>query len=438
MIASSAPRVSLAAAARVWARIALLSFGGPAGQIALMHRVLVDERKWISEARFLHALNFCLLLPGPEAQQLATYIGWLMHGTSGGLVAGGLFILPGFLAIMALSVLYAAYGETPAMNGLFFGLKAAVLALVAGAVLRLGGRALKTLQQQALAVMAFVVIFVFNAPFPALIAGAGLTGFWGAKRNSRLAPTAPVSSPAPDLRTDAGEDAKGAFQLAAIGAILWLTPIVLLLAYFGPENVFAQIALFFSKMALVTFGGAYAALAYVAQQAVERYHWLAPAEMLDGLGMAETTPGPLIMVLQFVGFIAAFRHPGALPPYLAGALGGALATYVTFVPCFIWIFVGAPFVERLRGVDMLTGALSGIAAAVVGVIANLALWFAIHFLFRERWSPAQGLELPVIASLDPAALGLSLLIAAVMWRGASLPLALLLGAGGGFVLRGAG
>ena len=432
MTTQTAPPVSLAEAARVWARIALLSFGGPAGQIALMHRVLVDEKKWISEARFLHALNFCLLLPGPEAQQLATYIGWLMHGAWGGLAAGGLFILPGFASIMALSLLYAAWGTTPALSGLFFGLKAAVLAIVAAAVWRLGGRTLKTVYQQALACSAFAAIFLFDAPFPALVIGAGLIGFFGAAR------FAPVASSFTETGAEANRSVGGSLAPAAICAILWLAPVAVVVWRLGLDDVYPQIALFFSKMALVTFGGAYAALAYVAQQAVERFHWLTATEMLDGLGLAETTPGPLIMVLQFVGFMAAFRHPGALPPFLAGALGGALATYVTFVPCFLWIFAGAPFVERLRGVPALTGALAGIAAAVVGVIANLAVWFAMHFLFRDHWSPAPGLELPVIASLDPTALALSLTIGAALRRGAGLPTALLIGMGGGFVLRGLG
>lgn len=424
-----APRISLAEAAGVWARIAALSFGGPAGQIALMHRVLVDERRWISEARFLHALNFCLLLPGPEAQQLATYIGWLMHGARGGLLAGGLFILPGFLAIMALSLLYAVWGSTPALSGIFFGLKAAVLSIVAAAVWRLGKRTLKTSSQRVLACLAFAAIFLFDAPFPAVVLGAGLIGWIGA---AHFAPSSLLPS-----ETPVGGDMVGvrSLQPAAICAIFWLTPLAVLVARLGPEHVYAQIALFFSKMALVTFGGAYAALTYVAQQAVERFHWLDAAEMLDGLGMAETTPGPLIMVLQFVGFMAAFRHPGSLPPLVAGALGGTLATYVTFIPCFLWIFLGAPFVERLRGVPALTGALAGIAAAVVGVIAHLSVWFAIHFLFHDHWSPAPGLELPVIASLDPAALALSLAIAAALWRDAGLPAALLMGTGGGFILR---
>lgn len=430
MTEPAAREVSLAEAAGVWARIAALSFGGPAGQIALMHRVLVDERQWISEARFLHALNFCLLLPGPEAQQLATYIGWLMHGARGGLLAGGLFILPGFVSIMALSLIYAIWGATPTLSGLFFGLKAAVLSIVVAAVWRLGGRALKTTLQQALACLAFVAIFFFNAPFPAVILGAGLIGLVDAARIGE-------SSPMSVETTGAAEVIGGRSLLpAAICAVLWLTPVAVLAVRFGPEDVFAQIALFFSKMAMVTFGGAYAVLAYVAQQAVERLHWLDAAEMFDGLGMAETTPGPLIMVLQFVGFMAAFRHPGTLPPLVAGALGGALATWVTFMPCFLWIFAGAPFVERLRGVPALTGALSGIAAAVVGVIANLALWFAIHFLFHDHWSPTPGLELPVVASLDPGAMVLSLAIAVALWRNAGLPTALLIGVVGGVALRG--
>lgn len=423
----AADRVPLRALTRVFARIALLSFGGPAGQMALMHRVIVDEEKWLSERRFLHALNFCMLLPGPEAQQLATYIGWLMHGVAGGLIAGGLFILPGAAAIMALSVIYAAYGATPAIDGAFFGLKAAVLALVFSAIWRLGRRALRTRSQKAIAALAFIGLFVFDAPFPLIVIGAGLIGFLGA-RAGFLAPAA-----AHDGHDDDDVETPEQSQaLAAAGllAVLWIAPVAGLLLAFGPEHVYARIAVFFSKMAVVTFGGAYAALAYVAQQAVERYHWLAPAEMLDGLGMAETTPGPLIMVLQFVGFMAAFRNSGPLPPLLAGALGSLLATYVTFVPCFLWIFAGAPFIEKLRENRALAGSMSAIAAAVVGVIGNLALWFGTHFLFRDHWRLAPlPVQLPDIASLDAKALALS--IAA----GAALRFGLALGVGGGLLIK---
>ena len=387
--------VSLREAFHVWLRVALLSFGGPAGQIAVMHRILVDEKRWISESRFLHALNYCMLLPGPEAQQLATYIGWLMHRTLGGLMAGGLFIVPGIIAIMALSYVYAAYGNVPLVVALFFGLKAAVLAIVLEAVARVGRRALKNNAMLALAAAAFVGIFFLGIPFPIIIFGAAVIGFVGARsglavfqigsgHGSSKQDGAVVESLLGDeLPAHARPTVARALRASAIWLALWLTPVIGLLLILGSGDVFSQIAVFFSKMAVVTFGGAYAVLAYVAQQAVENYAWLKPGEMLDGLGMAETTPGPLIMVLQFVGFMAAFRDAGALPPMLAGTLGGLLATWVTFIPSFLWIFLGAPFIESLRGNKALNGALSAITAAVVGVILNLAVWFAIHTVFRE-------------------------------------------------------
>lgn len=424
--------VSLAELTQAFGRIALLSFGGPAGQISLMHRVLVDEKKWVAESRFLHALNFCMLLPGPEAQQLATYAGWLLHGVAGGLVAGGLFILPGAVAIMALSLVYAAYGATPAIDGAFFGLKAAVLALVFAALWRLGKRALQTPAQRLLAALAFLALFVFRAPFPLIVLGAGALGLLGARFG--LFGGASAHGGAAAAAETAAPCARRAFAAAGVLAALWIAPVAALVLAFGAEDVYARIAVFFSKMAAVTFGGAYAALSYVAQQAVERFHWLAPGEMLDGLGMAETTPGPLIMVLQFVGFMAAFRNPGALPPPVAGALGGLLATYVTFVPCFLWIFAGAPFIERLRENRALGGALAAIAAAIVGVIANLALWFATHFLFRAHWTPdGVPVELPALASLDATALALSLAAGAALRFG--LAPALIAGVGAGLALR---
>ena len=330
--ARSGASVSPHEAFRVWARIAALSFGGPAGQIAVMHRILVDEKRWISESRFLHALNYCMLLPGPEAQQLATYIGWLMHGTRGGILAGGLFILPGVVAIMALSWVYALYGNVGLIAGLFFGLKAAVLAIVLEAVVRISRRALKSNLLVGIAATAFVMIFAFQVPFPLIVLGAGLLGFAGGRAGWRAFPSAAdralADSAEPTVLGDATSRPRpsttGTLRVAGIWLMLWLLPVVLLIVLLGSGSVFSQIAVFFSKMATVTFGGAYAALAYVAQQAVEHYGWLKPGEMLDGLGMAETTPGPLIMVLQFVGFLAAFREPGGLPPLLAGTLGGLL------------------------------------------------------------------------------------------------------------------
>ena len=417
------PAVSLGEATRVWARIALLSFGGPAGQIAVMHRILVEEKKWIGEARFLHALNYCMLLPGPEAQQLATYIGWLMHRTAGGLVAGLLFILPGFVSIMALSWLYFAYGNVGAVAALFFGLKAAVLAIVLDAVRRIGSRAIRNRTMLAIAAAAFVAIFAFDVPFPLIILGAALVGFAGGRRG--LASFESVGghgsaggAAVADSKTLLGEEVpeharpnlRWSLKVSAVLLLLWLGPVALLLAFLGPDHVFTDIGLFFSQMAVVTFGGAYAVLAYVAQQAVENYGWLRPGEMLDGLGMAETTPGPLIMVVQFVGFMGAARQASGLDPMLAGTLGAILATWVTFAPCFLWIFLGAPFSERLRGNRPLGAALAAITAAVVGVILDLALWFAMHTLFRDvREVEGYGfaLDLPAPASLDPAALALT-------------------------------
>src|SRR5215475_11477076 len=423
--------VSLREAFRVWLKVAMLSFGGPAGQIAVMHRILVDEKRWISESRFLHALNYCMLLPGPEAQQLATYIGWLMHRTLGGIMAGGLFIVPGIIAIMVLSYVYAAYGNVPLVVALFFGLKAAVLAIVLEAVVRVGKRALKNNAMVALAAAAFVGIFFLSIPFPIIIFAAALIGFVGARSglavfqigsghgSSKQEGAVVESLLGEELPAHARPTVARALRASAIWLALWLSPVILLLFILGNADVFSQIAVFFSKMAVVTFGGAYAVLAYVAQQAVENYAWLKPGEMLDGLGMAETTPGPLIMVLQFVGFMAAFRDHGSLPPMLAGTLGGLLATWVTFIPSFLWIFLGAPFIEQLRGNKALSTALSAITAAVVGVVLNLAIWFAIHTVFHEtvpiRSFPLS-FEAPNLASVDLWALLLSVAAAIAIFR----------------------
>ena len=411
-------------AVRVWARIAALSFGGPAGQIAVMHRILVEEKRWIGENRFLHALNYCMLLPGPEAQQLAVYIGWLLHRTRGGLVAGTLFVLPGLLAIMALSWIYAAFGNVGVVEALFFGLKAAVLAIVLEAVMRIGRRALKNNVMLGLAAAAFVAIFAFDVPFPLIILTAALIGFFGGRAGLPAFLTSSDGhgkhgKAVPDAETTLGESVpeharpsiSWSLRVSAICLVLWLGPVAALLLVLGPGDVFTNIAVFFSKMAVVTFGGAYAVLAYVAQQAVETYGWLQPGEMLDGLGLAETTPGPLIMVTQFVGFLGAFRDPGGLNPFVAGTLGGLLTTWVTFVPCFLWIFLGAPFVETIRGNRALAAALAVITAAVVGVILNLAVWFGLHVLFgevREVEGFGVSLDIPVLATIDPAALVLTL------------------------------
>jgi chromate transporter len=413
----SAHGISFAEALRVWARIALLSFGGPAGQIALMHKVLVDERRWIGERRFLHALNFCMLLPGPEAQQLATYVGWLMHGVRNiGLVAA-----------------------------LFFGLKAAVLAIVLDAVRRIGSRALTHRGLVALAAAAFVAIFFFAVPFPVIVLAAAVIGYAGGRAGlaAFVGGVGGGHGPAGDGRVEDAQTALGEAvpdhvrpsgrRSATIGALLlllWLGPVGLLLLWLGPDHVFAQIGTFFSTMAVVTFGGAYAVLAYVAQQAVETYGWLRPGEMLDGLGMAETTPGPLIMVTQFVGFLGAARLAPGMDPLLAGTLGGLLTTWVTFIPSFLWIFVGAPFSERLRGNRALSAALTAITAAVVGVVLNLALWFALHTLFAELRPARAGpiaLDLPVLASLNLPALVLTAAAMVAIFRFRLGPLPVLAG-----------
>jgi chromate transporter len=425
---------SLAEASRIWARIGLLSFGGPAGQIALMHRILVEEQRWLGEKRFLHALNYCMLLPGPEAMQLAVYIGWLMHRTAGGIIAGALFVLPGMAAIMALSWIYALFGGTSSVEALFFGLKAAVLAIVVQAVIRIGSRALKNRTMVLISAASFIGIFVFAVPFPVIILLAGMSGFLGARAGMAAFHGGGGHGNAGKVHIDdaltlLGEESPDhtqvnrvwAFRISASFLMLWLVPVALLFAVFGPEHVFAQIAGFFSVMAVVTFGGAYAVLAYVAQEAVQNYGWLAPGEMLDGLGMAETTPGPLIMVTQFVGFMGAFRDAAGLPPLVAGTLGGLLTTWVTFMPCFLWIFLGAPFIERLRGNEAITAALTAITAAVVGVILNLAVWFGMHTVFgevRAITSFGLDLDLPVWStlSLPAGVLVLAALVAVFRFR----------------------
>jgi chromate transporter len=409
--------VPFSEAMRVWARVALLSFGGPAGQIAVMHRIVVDEQKWIGEGRFLQALNFCTLLPGPEATQLAIYIGWLMHRVPGGLAAGTLFVLPGMFAIMALSWIYVLLGKVTAVQGLFFGLKAAVLVIVIEAVLRIGRRALRSNALRGLAVWAFIAIFFYRMPFPAIVLVAALVG-WAL----RGMPTAAAATPTvlgEETPEHARPDRRRVLGLGALFLVLWWAPVAGLLLALGPGNVFTDIAIFFSKMAVVTFGGAYAVLAYVAQEAVGHYHWLSGAEMVDGLGLAETTPGPLIMVTQFVGFLAAWRTPGSLPPLLAATLGGLLTTWVTFVPCFLWIFAGAPFVESLRGNKALAAALAGVTAAIVGVILNLAVWFGLRVLFTELhpmhlWGAS--FEAPVFASANGTAIVLTAIAALAVFR----------------------
>ncbi|MCH8686426.1 chromate efflux transporter [Pedomonas mirosovicensis] len=424
--------ISFGEAVRVWARIAALSFGGPAGQIAVMHRILVEEKRWIGEERFLHALNYCMLLPGPEAQQLAVYIGWLLHRTKGGLVAGTLFVLPGFLAILALSYIYALLGNVPLIQGLFFGLKAAVLAVVLQAVVRIGTKALKNNVMRGLAAAAFISIFLLDIAFPLIVLSAALIGYVGGRMGLRSFQSggghaAATGKVVPDRATALGEELPGhakpnlawSLKISAVLLLLWLGPILALWLTLGPDDTFTRIATFFSQMAVVTFGGAYAVLAYVAQAAVETYGWLQPGEMLDGLGMAETTPGPLIMVVQFVGFMGGFRAPGALDPLVAATLAAVLTTWVTFVPCFLWIFLGAPFIERLRGNKALSAALTAITAAVVGVILNLAVWFALHALFAEvRGHRLFGgtLDVPVLSTVNLPALILTAAAVVAVFR----------------------
>ncbi|MEW6474717.1 MAG: chromate efflux transporter [Actinomycetota bacterium] len=382
--------VPFPAAVRTWFRVSLQTFGGPAGQIAVMHRLLVDELRWIGERRFLHALNYCMLLPGPEATQLAVYIGWLLNGTPGGLVAGTLFVLPGFLAIMALSAIYAGLGDTVGIEALFAGVAPAVLAIVAAAVVRIAARTLRNGWLIGIAVAAFVALALFRLPFPIVVGGAALAGFvggrlWPAQFHAGGHGEAVDGAPSPVISDDALHGAnpswRRAVKVLVTGAVVWAAPVVLLAAAFGADSVFVEEGLFFSGAAVVTFGGAYAVLAYVAQKAVYGYGWLAPGEMVRGLAMAETTPGPLIMVVQFVAFMGAYRDPGSLDPWVAAVLGACLVTWVTFVPCFLWIFLGAPYIEALRGNARLSAALTAITAAVVGVIANLAVFFAVHTLF---------------------------------------------------------
>jgi len=412
--------VSFGEALRVWFKIGCIGFGGPAGQIALMHRILVDEKKWVEEQRYLHALNFCVLLPGPEAQKLATYVGWLLHGTRGGLAAGILFVLPGAFVILGLSLLYALGRGIPAVDGALFGIKAAVLVIVVEALLRIGRRALKTRLLIGLAGAAFIGIFFLDLPFPLIVAGAAAIGFAVARTSPGLLGLKAVAA-------GPGESAPGRWRHAAIaaatGLVLWWAPIALAALTLGPAHALVDIGVFFSKLAVVSFGGAYALLAYMAQQAVENYGWMTAPEMVDGLGLAETTPGPLILVTQFVGFLAAFRDAAPFSPVAAGVIGSALTTWVTFVPPMMMIFAGAPFVEQLRANQRLSGALAAITASVVGVILNLTVWFALHVLFAKveevRVGPLRWYAFDPLA-LDLAVLTLALiaaLLAFVLRRG---------------------
>jgi chromate transporter len=423
-VGAPAPRdaslVPLGEATRTWFGISLQTFGGPAGQIAVMQHALVDQKRWIGQKRFLHALSFCTLLPGPEAQQLAIYIGWLLNGVIGGLIAGVLFVLPGVVALLALSALYVGAGDTTIVTAVLAAVAPAVLVIVAQAVVRVGGRALGHPALVVLAVAAFLALSVFKTPFPVVVGVAAAVG-WALGRwapQTMRQPTAArggLEGPTPLIPDDQlhseRPDRIHSLKVIVVGLIVWAVPVGAVLAIAGRDSIFADQALFFTGAALVTFGGAYAVLAYVAQQAVQVYGWLAPSEMITGLALAETTPGPLIMVVQFVAFVGAYHDPGSLNPWVAAVVASLLTTWVTFVPCFVFVFVGAPYVERLRGNDQLSAALTGIMAAVVGVIANLAIYFAVHTLFREvrdvTWGPVN-LQVPQPDSLK----GLSLAVAA--------------------------
>lgn len=411
---SALHNVTLRDAFWVFVKVAMYSFGGPAGQIAVMHKLLVEEKRWVSNNRFLHALNYTMLLPGPEAQQLATYLGWLLHGTRGGLIAGSLFVLPGFVSILALSILYAGYQDVSLVQALFYGIKPAVLAIVVEAVVRIGRRALKNEVMIAISALAFIGIFFFNLPFPLIVLCAGIIGYLGGKvwlDKFDVIKQSDVDDDDEYVITDAVAQAqrpsrRKAIRILITGLLLWFVPIAVLWGSLGREHVFVEESIFFSKTAVVTFGGAYAVLAYLAQQAVDVFGWLQAGEMLDGLGMAETTPGPLVQVVQFVGFMGAYRNPGNLSPMLSGVIGSIVTTWVTFVPCFLWIFLGAPFIEYWRGNKSLTTALSAITAAVVGVILNLAVWFALQTLFGTVDEVNYGrlrLFIPDLSTLDWAA-----------------------------------
>ena len=411
-------------ACRYWTKLGFINFGGPAGQIAIMHDELVDRKRWISNERFLHALNYCMLLPGPEAQQLAIYIGWLLNGTPGGLVAGVMFVLPAFFLILGLSWTYAVHGDVAWVAAVFYGLRAAVVALVAAAVLRVGSRALRHPLMVALAAAAFIAIFFVKVPFPFIVLGAAVIGFVG----SRLAPDifslgthgeSEDGTIIGDAEERAHRSGLRSFAVLALGLLLWWGPLLTVVAIRGADDTISEEAVFFSQAAMVTFGGAYAVLGYIDQAAVHEFGWVEPGQMVTGLGLAESTPGPLIMVTEFVGYLGAYRFPGGLDPAVAGALGALVTVWATFAPCFLWIFLGAPYIERLRGNRGLTGALSAVTAAVVGVILDLAVTFAIVALFAEVGQErVAGVTFPVprLGSVDVFAVLLALAGFVALWR----------------------
>ena len=419
---------SFGEAVRAWFLISLQTFGGPAGQIAVMQRTLVDEKRWIGQRRFLHALNYCTLLPGPEAQQLATYVGWLLHGTRGGLVAGGLFVLPGVVALLVLSAVYVAYGTTTAVTALFTGLAAAVLAIVVQAVVRVARKALDSRALVLLAVLAFAALALFAVPFPVVVALAGVAGWaLGRWRPSALprktAAEGADAGPAPVVSDDVlhheAPTTRRTLRVLLVGLVVWGLPVAVVALLTGAGSTLTEQGVFFSGAAVVTFGGAYAVLAYVAQQAVAVYGWLSPGEMVRGLALAETTPGPLVMVVLFVAFLGAHRDPGTLDPWAAAVVAALLVTWVTFVPSFLFVLLGAPYMERLRGNRSLSAALTGITAAVVGVIANLGVYFAVHTLFSGTVDVDRGplsLELPDPATLRLVPLVIALVAAVLLFR----------------------
>jgi chromate transporter len=404
---------TLAEAIRFWWRLGWISFGGPTGQIAIMHRELVERRKWIDEKRFLHALNYCMLLPGPEAQQLATFLGWTLHGVRGGVCAGLLFILPATFILWGLSLIYVEYGSVPVIAAAFYGLVPAIIAIVFNAMLKLGRKTLDDPLRWVIAISAATLIIFYREAYPLVVIGAGLLGWIFRNRaggtGSHSSADGPAGSPlsAPPMKAEPIRIAPQ-IRIAAICLALWLAPLLAIGSWLGWHSTIAHEGIFFSKAALVTFGGAYAVLPYVAQHAVEHYHWLNADQMLHGFGLAETTPGPLIMVLQFVGFMGAWKNPGPLTPLAAATLGSFLTTWVTFAPCFLFILAGAPFVERLIQVKALQSVLSAISAAVVGVMANFALWFAWRAIF-----PGQQVAQPDFFVL---VVGLGAFVALLTWQ----------------------
>ncbi|MFN8075445.1 MAG: chromate efflux transporter [Kineosporiaceae bacterium] len=439
--------VTLREATRVWWAVSLQSFGGTAGHIAVMHRTLVDERRWLGERRFAHALSFCMLLPGPEAQQLATYTGWLLNGTRGALVAGGLFVLPGAAVMLAVSALYVAAGDAGAVEAVFAGIGPAVIAVVAQAVWRLARRALRDRVALALAASAFAALALFGVPFPLVVVGAAAVSLLvgGRGRPAGTAPEPGEDADPPLIPDDALAHAAPSWRrsllVLAVGVPAWLLPVALVALAWGGDHVAAQQGRFFAGSALLTFGGAYAVLSYVAQRAVEAYAWISPQDMVRGLGLAETTPGPLILVVQFVAFVGAYGHAGDVDPWLAATVAAVVTTWVTFVPSFLFILLGAPFVERLRGNVRLTRALDGVAAAVVGVMANLGLYLVVHTVFAE--SRLRGPEplrvlVPELGSWRPGAVAVALVAGwLLLRRGWSVLRVVGVGAAAGLLLAGA-